>query len=116
MLETRIMMYLPGCSLMRLCLLIVSALFTLAGAAHSEATPSGLQQSTDSTFRVTEAGAETVGGISRVPGPVSDSGLRVAEAARKDLTGFFVIGIIINVLLITLFLIWAVGQWRKTKK
>ena len=98
------------------CLLILSALFTLAWAAHSEAIPSGPQQSTDSTFRVTEAGAETVGGVSRVPEPVSDTGLRAAEEARKDLTGFFVIGIIINVLLIMLFLIWAVGQWRKTKK
>ena len=95
-------------------ILILSALFTLAWAVHCEATPPGLRQSTDSP--VTEAGAETVGGVSRIAGPVPGAGVRAANDTGKSLTGFFVIGMIINVLLITLFLIWAVGQWRKTKK
>ena len=100
-------------ALIRFYLLILAVLFTPAWAAHSEAIPSELQQSTDSPLPVTEAGAET---ISRLAGPVSDSGLRAADDTRDNMTGFFVIGMIINVLLITLFLIWAVGQWRKTKK
>jgi hypothetical protein len=126
MLDTRIMNCLPGRRLIRLCLLILSALFTLAWAVHSEATPSGQQQPTGRPVPVTEAGAETDEGGSRVAGPVSvlplsmspvsGSGVRTADDARKNMTGFFVIGMIINVLLITLFLIWAVGQWRKTKK
>lgn len=97
-------------------MLILSALFMLAWAVHCDATPPGLQQSTGSPFTVTEAGAETVGGVSRIAGPVSGAGVRAANDTGKSLTGFFVIGMIINVLLITLFLIWAVGQWRKTKK
>ena len=97
-------------------MLILSALFTLAWAANCEATPAGLQQSTGSPFPVTEAGAETVGGVSRIAGPVPGAGVRAENDTGKSLTGFFVIGMIINVLLITLFLIWAVGQWRKTKK
>ena len=110
------MMYLPGRRLIRFYLLILVSLFTPAWPAHSEAIPSELQQSTDSPLPVTEAGAETVGGISRVPGPVSGAGVRAGNDTRENMTGFFVIGMIINVLLITLFLIWAVGQWRKTKK
>ena len=110
------MMYFPCCRLIRLYLLILPVLFTPAWAAHSEATPSGLQPSTDSPLPVTEVGAVTDRGISKLSGPVSVAGERAANDKREDLTGFFVIGMIINVLVITLFLIWAVGQWRKTKK
>ena len=117
MFDTHILRNLSGRRLIRLYLLILPALFTLAWATHSDATPSGLQQpSTDSPFPVTEAGSEAVPGISRVPGPVSGAGVKVANDRPENLTGFFVIGMIINVLLIALFLIWAVGQWRKTKK
>lgn len=38
-----------------------------------------------------------------------------AGGDQKDLTAFFVIGFIINILLIGAFLFWAAGQWRKTK-
>jgi hypothetical protein len=98
----------------------------LVRPAHCETTSSGLQQSTGSPVPVTEAEAENDEGVSRLAGPVSGlplsmppvsgPGVRTEIDARKDLTGFFVIGMIINVLLIVLFLIWAVGQWRKTKK
>jgi len=111
---------------MRLYLLILASLFTLAGPVHGEETFSGLQQPTGRPVPVTEAGAETDEGGARISGPasglplsmspVSGAGVRPADDTRKNLTGFFVIGMIINVLLITLFLIWAVGQWRKTKK
>ena len=60
-----------------------------------------------------------------VPGPVtgitasmepasSAEGVEV-EGGRGDLTVFFAIGMVINVLLVTAFLVWAVGQWRKKK-
>jgi len=35
---------------------------------------------------------------------------------RENLTVFFSIGIAIDVLLVTLFLVWAVRQWRKSGK
>lgn len=38
------------------------------------------------------------------------------EEGRKDLSGFFTIGIVVDVLLVTVFAIWAVGQWRKPRK
>lgn len=34
---------------------------------------------------------------------------------RKDLTVFFSIGAAVNVVMLTVFLVWAVRQWRKTK-
>jgi len=104
---------LPGHPLIRLYLLILVSLFTLVRPAHGEATSSDLQPSTGRPVPVSEAGAENHEGVA---GPVSGSGARTEDDARKNMTGFFVIGMIINVLLITLFLIWAVGQWRKTKK
>ena len=36
--------------------------------------------------------------------------------AREDLSVFFTIGIVIDVLLLTGFLVWARGQWRRTRK
>jgi hypothetical protein len=34
---------------------------------------------------------------------------------RRDLTVFFVIGGVLNVVMLTAFLVWAAGQWRRTK-
>jgi hypothetical protein len=118
--------YLQDRRLLRLYLLLLPALFTLSWAAQSMAAPADLQAPTGSPRPVTEAGAESIGGISPVPGKVPGSSLAQPAAAGtgagavneagREMTGFFVIGMIINVLLLTLFLIWAVGQWRKTKK
>jgi len=49
----------------------------------------------------------------------SDAGAETTAAAaggREDLSVFFSIGVVVDVLLVTVFLVWAVGQWRKTKK
>jgi len=35
---------------------------------------------------------------------------------EKNLTGFFAIGLLVNILMMTLFGVWAVRQWRKTGK
>ena len=62
-----------------------------------------------------QSGAQT-----RDASPSASSGLPAgeleADAGREDLTAFFSIGIIVDVLLIAAFVIWAVGQWRKTRK
>lgn len=34
----------------------------------------------------------------------------------RDLGGFFIIGLIINLVMMSSFFIWALGQWRKTNK
>ena len=33
---------------------------------------------------------------------------------KRSLTGFWVIGLLINVVVMSAFVVWAVGQWRKT--
>ncbi|HHJ17457.1 MAG TPA: hypothetical protein ENJ80_12245 [Gammaproteobacteria bacterium] len=57
--------------------------------------------------------------VTVVPAPVSpDPGAQTAilEGGREDLTVFFSIGIVVDVLLVTVFLVWAVRQWRKAGK
>ncbi len=104
-------------------LLILVLLLTPARSAHSEATSADLQQSRGGPVPVTEAGTEIDQEGARLSGPVTPSmssvsgtAPRETEEERKDLTGFFVIGMVLNILLLMLFLIWAVGQWRKTRK
>jgi len=46
--------------------------------------------------------------------PNGDPGLKTPKGS-KDLTGFFAIGFIINILAIGAFLYWAAGQWRKKR-
>lgn len=43
------------------------------------------------------------------------SKLHQTRTDNKKLTIFFMIGMVINVLFIILFLVWAVRQWRKHK-
>lgn len=41
----------------------------------------------------------------------------VPEIEQKDsMTGFFAVGLVINILMITAFFIWAYKQWGKTGK
>ncbi len=39
-----------------------------------------------------------------------------SEEKKQKLTGFFAIGLVVNILLMVLFGLWAVRQWRKTDK
>lgn len=74
---------------------------------------------------VTEALAENGGAVAGVPGLATNipesmpanAGKKGAATNddRKDLTVFFSIGVIADILLVAAFLIWAVGQWSKTK-
>jgi len=38
----------------------------------------------------------------------------VFEAEREDLTSFFAVGIVINIVMITAYFVWAYKQWNKT--
>ena len=42
--------------------------------------------------------------------------ITVVSGGREDLTVFFAIGLVLDVFLVAAFLVWAVGQWHKTKK
>jgi len=48
--------------------------------------------------------------------PASVSPDEVTETRRKkrSLTGFWVIGLLINFVVMSAFVFWAIGQWRKT--
>ena len=117
---------LPGSRLVRLALLTLPVIFTLTWAIPGEANPSILQQSAGSSLTVTEAGVNNGGAVAGGQGvaadiPVSMSPDSGAEGAavndgRKNLTAFFSIGVVANILLVAVFLIWAVGQWSKTKQ
>ncbi len=71
------------------------------------------------------AGAEKAGVDAAVPGSATGISASMApgsaaervevEDGRGDMTVFFAIGMVINVLMVTAFLVWAVGQWRKKK-
>lgn len=109
-------------------LLTLPVVLMLAVAPLSEANPLSLQQSQSpgSLLAVAEDGAENSGVVAGVPGsaadvsasmsPDSGAGEAAVTDGRKDLTVFFSIGVVVDVLLVAAFLVWAVGQWRKTKK
>jgi hypothetical protein len=47
-------------------------------------------------------------------GVTPDATAAPVEHAREDLTVFFSVGVVLDVLLVAAFLVWAVKQWRKT--
>ena len=71
------------------------------------------------------AGAENAGVDTAVPGSATDISASITptsgaervevEDGRGDMTVFFAIGMVINVLMVMAFLVLAVGQWRKKK-
>lgn len=58
--------------------------------------------------------SESAGTPIEVRPPNGDPGPTTAKPS-KDLTGFFAIGFIINILALGAFLYWAAGQWRKKR-
>jgi len=64
-------------------------------------------QSPGSSLSVAETG---------VPEPVPAAQVTAVQGGREDLTVFFTIGVIVDVFLVGAFLLWAVGQWRKSKR
>ena len=84
--------------------------------------PSGVKTS---VINLPAAGVKNTGIDSAAPGSATDISASITPASgaervevedgRGDLTVFFAIGMVINVLMVTAFLVWAVGQWRKKK-
>ena len=115
-----------GRQLFRLALLTLPVLLLLSWTPPGKATSSSLQQSAGSPTLVAEALAENGRAAAGTPGPVTDipgalpaatgAGGVAGTAGRKDLTVFFSIGVIVDVLLVTAFLVWAAGQWSKSRK
>ena len=102
---------------LRLALLALPVLLVLTVASPAAATPSYPLQSTGSSQEVTAAG--TPGAVANTAaGMPADSGTAevASDDAGKDLTVFFVMGMAVNIIMITAFLFWAAGQWRKTKQ
>ena len=116
---------LPGGPLLRVALFTLPVVLALAWAPPGEAQSTNLQQATGSSTVVTEALAENGRTVTEAPGPATNipesisgnSGKKDTTPSddRKDLTVFFSIGVIVDILLIAAFLIWAAGQWSKTK-
>ena len=116
---------LPGGPLLRVALFTLPVVLALAWAPPGEAQSTNLQQATGSSTMVTEALAENGRAVAGVPGlatniPESISGNSGKKDTTpsddsKDLTVFFSIGVIVDILLVAAFLIWAAGQWSKTK-
>jgi hypothetical protein len=118
-------LHLPGGPLLRVALFTLPLVLALAWAPPGEAQSTNLQQATGSSTMVTEALTENGRAVAGVPGLATNipesisanSGKKgtATNNGRKDLTVFFSIGVIVDILLVTAFLIWAVRQWSKTK-
>lgn len=97
---------------LRHALLAFPVLLVLAMGSPAAANPSNPLQSTGSTQAVTVTDA----GSAAVMPAESDTAGAAIDDEGKDLTGFFVIGVVVNIIMIAAFLFWAAGQWRKTKQ
>jgi hypothetical protein len=109
-------------------LFIVPLVFALAGMPPGAANATHMEpvKFPQHSLTVAEVGGEITGTVAGVPVPATGTiaSASTASAAletqagdgREDLTVFFSIGVIVDVLLVTAFLIWAVRQWRKTGK
>ena len=109
------MLIFPASQWLRLALLALPVLLVLAAASPAAATPSYQLQSTDSSQEVTTAGTQGANTVAALPAD-SDTAGAVTDDGDKDLKVFFVIGMVVNIVMITAFLFWAAGQWRKTRK
>ena len=120
-----LMLNLPGGPLLRVALFTLPVVLALAWAPPGEAQSTNLQQATGSSTVVTETMAENGRTVTEAPGPATNipesisgnSGKKDTTPSddSKDLTVFFSIGVIVDILLVAAFLIWAAGQWSKTK-
>lgn len=113
------MLNLPGRQVLRPALYILTVILWLAWMPPVRA--ESAQQAVDSPTLTHQAGkvAEHAATLADTPDtPTVDSGNagRSDNKDRKDLTVFFSIGVIVDILLVAAFLYWAVGQWSRSKK
>jgi len=109
----------------RLALCTLPAVLALCWISAGEANSPGLQQATGSPAMVAETMTESSRSAAAATGPATDipgvpaatgTGGAAGKAGHKDLTVFFSIGVIVDILLVMAFLVWAVGQWSKSGK
>lgn len=102
---------------------IVLILFSVSvagqGTLTSVVSPSTAVENQRSDSTVDEVGQES-GSMQSGHSPDSVGSLSggrgdAARGKEQDLTAFFAVGFIVNILLIGAFLFWARGQWRMTK-
>jgi len=120
------MLKISGRQALRLALFALPVLLALCWTSPGEADSPGLQQATGSPALAAETLTENSRSAAAAPGPATDipgalpaatgTGGAASKAGRKDLTVFFSIGVIVDILLVTAFLVWAVGQWSKSGK
>jgi len=118
----------PGSVRMRRALFALPLVSALAGVPPASANPDSLQASPPPRIPSMAAGtgAGIAGAVAGIPelaagAPVAMSadtaaGEKPANGGREDLTVFFSIGVFVDLLLVTAFLVWAIGQWRKTRQ
>ena len=93
--------------------LMLAPLWMQAGGAN----PVGPQQSTGSALTLSGAGATgSATGIPLAVSPESGTGGVATDDGREDLTVFFAIGVLVDIILVAFFVVWAIGQWSKTKQ
>jgi hypothetical protein len=113
---------LPDRRLVSLALLVLLCVLNLVWWPYAQASPSETRYPLDSSSSGKTAVPEPDAAEVQAAGTAAASALSpaagagTATRAREDLTVFFSIGIVLDVLLATLFAVWAVGQWRKTRK
>lgn len=92
--------------------LMLAPLWMQAGGAN----PAGPQQSTGSALTLSGEGATAPAtGIPLPIYPEAGTGGVAIDDGREDLTVFFAIGVLVDIILVAFFVVWAVGQWSKTK-
>lgn len=100
--------------------LLMCILFSLTPAAHAQpdTTAHNVPPAMEAGVASLEAGAtsreQTASGLAETNAPAVHE--LSPDDGREDLTAFFSIGIAIDVLLLTVFAVWAVRQWRKPRK
>jgi hypothetical protein len=103
-------MYGIGKILLFLCL----SLSLCGGLAHAEDRATAKPGENALYGGGTHDGAVTIPESRTPPMATGVDGPGPAAQKKRDMTGFWVIGILINIVVMSAFAVWAVGQWRKS--
>jgi len=101
---------------MLLCAGLLALLLT--GAAQGAASPGNPSQAVreSAALALSASPAETGGSAMAVQTlPYSDTAAQPPDGRKKDLTVFFSVGVIADLLLVAAFVAWAIRQWRNSR-
>ena len=89
----------------------------LTGTSQGAAMPGNLSQIAGESAAQAQsaAPAETGGGAMAAPALQGTATAAQPPDGRKDLTVFFSVGVIANLLLVVAFVAWAIRQWRNSR-